>query len=592
MPPQVRQNVMNSIQEGDPKRARTVLEQALEQHPDHPWLRSVQRLMAQERPGQALDMKKIQAQALALALPKTWEEGGVAPAQSVLASPLSWAAAPSPAMRSGAGGMVTAPGASPNASIAQHSPLSLQGLSRQESHWSGKIALNPKDWEAHWQRALIRKQLRELRKALADIERSIELNERNAWTRALKALILLDLQRHDEALATADEATRLDPTDARTWATRSLALRRQDRVEESLADLKTAAELDPRQFAQLYSQALGESRGRANKPLFSAANAVYAGAAGLALLIIAAALPGRRGPAEMRSPQPNAATATPPAATIAPPPAAPAAPGAGLRGFQIIRKMGQGGMGIVYEGLDQVLQRKVALKRLREEVAAAPRERKRFLKEARLVASLKHPNIVEIHSVVEQGDELYLVFEHIDGQSLDQILERKKSLSSQETLALMTQVCAALDHAHGQGIIHQDLKPSNIMVSGGTVKVMDFGIARRVLETLSTMSRHEVIGTPAYMAPEQEMGQFSKEADIFALGVCLYETLAGTHPFGCGASYLQKLRQEYRPLTQVSPSLPAGIDQITSRALAPMPAQRYHAAGELLIDLKGVLSPS
>jgi serine/threonine-protein kinase len=268
---------------------------------------------------------------------------------------------------------------------------------------------------------------------------------------------------------------------------------------------------------------------------------------------------------------------------------------AGIAGFDIVRKLGQGGMGEVWEALDRALERRVAIKKLVPEIAEVPRERQRFLKEARTVAALKHPNIIEIHQVVENLDELYLVFEFVDGVALDSVLGEKGRLSLPEAVEVIRQTAAALDYAHGRGVIHQDLKPANVMVEDETVKIMDFGIARRVAETMGAVTRQEVVGTPSYMAPEQGLGEASPETDVFALGATLYEMLSGKRPFQGVMTDFSKLEKAYAPLSRVVPDLPEALDAVIDRALDPDPKRRFHSAGEMFAALEaaaGLNTPS
>ncbi|OFX10917.1 MAG: hypothetical protein A2516_07360 [Alphaproteobacteria bacterium RIFOXYD12_FULL_60_8] len=259
------------------------------------------------------------------------------------------------------------------------------------------------------------------------------------------------------------------------------------------------------------------------------------------------------------------------------------------KGFQVLRTLGQGGMGIVYEAMDVALQRPVALKKLRAEIADNARERGRFLKEARTVAALKHPNIVAIHSIHEDEGGLFLVFEKVAGETLHDRLGRGP-LPPAEAVAVLRQVAQALDYAHSQGVIHQDLKPANVMVSGDHAMVMDFGIARRVAETLSALSKVEVVGTPAYMAPEQELGgRVGPAADVFALGACAYELLAGRAPFPSG-NMMMKAQKSFRPVSELTPGLPPAVDAVLTRALEPEPGARWPSASSFAEALARSLS--
>lgn len=258
------------------------------------------------------------------------------------------------------------------------------------------------------------------------------------------------------------------------------------------------------------------------------------------------------------------------------------------KGFRVVKTLGQGGMGVVYEAVDLGLQRTVALKKLRPEVAENARERGRFLKEARTVAALKHPNIVEIHAVHEDAEGLFIVFERVPGETLHELIGRGP-VAPAEAAALFKQIAAALDYAHGQGVVHQDLKPANVMIHAGQAKVMDFGIARRVQETLSTMSKIEVAGTPAYMSPEQEQGVVTPSADVFALGACAYETLTGALPFPTGGMML-KAQKMYRKPSEAAPSLKPGVDAVIARALEPRPEDRCPSASSFVDALSRALS--
>lgn len=247
--------------------------------------------------------------------------------------------------------------------------------------------------------------------------------------------------------------------------------------------------------------------------------------------------------------------------------------------YRIERELGRGGMGVVLEALDLNLRRKVALKRMREEISRNADERERFLAEARLVAGLKHPNIVEIHTFFSAGAELYLVFEFVPGEPLSRLLAGGARLPLARVRGLLRQIASALDYAHSRRIIHRDLKPANVMVAPGDgVKVMDFGLAHRARMTAAHATRAAAAGTLDYMAPEQEVGEVSRESDIFSLGVCLYEMLTGTLPFG---DLEQKRRALYRPASDVVAGLPPFLDAVLARAFAPDPRRRFRSGAEL-----------
>lgn len=257
--------------------------------------------------------------------------------------------------------------------------------------------------------------------------------------------------------------------------------------------------------------------------------------------------------------------------------------------YKIERKIGEGGMGIVYEAVDQSLDRKVAIKKMNEEIKLDGREKHRFLEEARTVAMLRHPNIVEIHTIFEEDDNIYLVFEHVSGVTLDKMLRKEARLNFSAARRIFSEAAKALDYAHSKNVVHRDLKLSNIMISDeNEVKVMDFGLARRALESLARVSSREVVGSPAYMPPEQDLGGFSKESDIYSLGICLYEVLTGELPFKGPDFHYQKERMLYQPASDAVPGLPAAVDGLIAKALAPEKSDRFQTAAEfrrVLLDI-------
>ncbi|TBR18132.1 RluA family pseudouridine synthase [bacterium] len=250
--------------------------------------------------------------------------------------------------------------------------------------------------------------------------------------------------------------------------------------------------------------------------------------------------------------------------------------------FRIEKLLGTGGMGVVYLAEDLTLRRRVAIKRMREELMQGGGELEAFLNEARLVAALKHPNIVEILSIVKEPGVLYLVFEYVEGKSLREWIALQRQLPLPGVKSVVHQVSQALDYAHAQKIVHRDLKPANVMVDmKGVAKVMDFGIAHQAQMTLARVTHTNSAGTPAYMAPEQELGAASRGADVFAAGVCLYEMLTGRLPYN-GPNFLaQKMAMQVVPPSALVPTLPRQIDAITMKALAADPAHRFASAGEL-----------
>jgi tetratricopeptide (TPR) repeat protein len=251
--------------------------------------------------------------------------------------------------------------------------------------------------------------------------------------------------------------------------------------------------------------------------------------------------------------------------------------------YDIVSPLGEGGMGMVYKGWDKVLKRPVAIKRLRSELQANPRERDRFVKEAEMVASLHHPHIVDIYTIIRDSADTYLVFEYVSGLTLHELLNETpgRRLPPARALDILRQVGEAVDHAHARHVIHRDMKPSNVMLAdGGWVKVMDFGIARQVLDSLLTTT-NTIVGTPVYMAPEQAMGVVVKQSDVFALGVTLYELLTGALPFKGPGEMSDKMEGRFAAPSELVPGLGAAIDEVVRKAVSPRPEDRYADCSQL-----------
>jgi serine/threonine protein kinase len=273
----------------------------------------------------------------------------------------------------------------------------------------------------------------------------------------------------------------------------------------------------------------------------------------------------------------------------------PSSPGAAFwLQYELVKEIGLGGMGVVYEAIDRSLERRVAVKKMRDEIRADPHERRRFVNEAKLVASLRHANIVDIYAIVEEGQEVYLVFEFVTGRTLNDLIKADGPMSLEAARGVLTAVSDAVEHAHAAQIVHRDLKPSNIMITeDGRVKVMDFGVARQAKDAITKMSMtNTVVGTPPYMAPEQEQGTVRRESDVFALGVCLYEMLTGQLPFSGGgaAMLLNKLNGKHIPPSQRNPALPASLDEVIAKALVPDPDKRYSNPTQLIAALDAVIA--
>jgi len=271
--------------------------------------------------------------------------------------------------------------------------------------------------------------------------------------------------------------------------------------------------------------------------------------------------------------------------------------GSSVGRFAILARLGVGGMGEVYRAEDTLLKRPVALKRIRPDLRADPRSRERLEKEAECASQLTNPHVAAVYDVLEEGQELFLVMEYVEGQTLRRRISQPLPVA--EFLEIATQCAAAVAAAHQSGVFHRDLKPENIMLTpAGQVKVLDFGVARNIPgddagTTLGTMSGTAGLsGTVAYMAPEvlEEKGADAR-ADIFSLGVVFYEALAGKNPFlaeGFLPTCERILREEPAPLRQANPKVPAELERIVTKMLAKNPAQRYATAADLVVDLEAL----
>jgi tRNA A-37 threonylcarbamoyl transferase component Bud32 len=260
--------------------------------------------------------------------------------------------------------------------------------------------------------------------------------------------------------------------------------------------------------------------------------------------------------------------------------------------YRLGKAIGQGGMGEVFEAYDDQLKRLVAVKQMRAELRAQAADRDQFLREARIVGQLSHPYIVPIHEVIEEEGDIFLVMDLVQGKTLSQVLGEKGRLPLQDAVRLFGYVCEAIDCAHGAKVLHRDLKPSNIMVEErGYAKVMDFGIARQAKETITRLTQVDDAGTPAYMAPESHMGRANRASDVYALAVCLYETLTGQLPFRGPDFFAQKERMKFSPPQFLVPDLPPQTELLFQAALAADPKDRVATASELRESMESLLAP-
>lgn len=257
--------------------------------------------------------------------------------------------------------------------------------------------------------------------------------------------------------------------------------------------------------------------------------------------------------------------------------------------YEIVEVIGAGGMAVVYKAIDQRLNRFVAVKILRDELARDEEFRARFQIEAQAVAMLSHPNIVSVYDVSHTAGVEYIVMELIEGVTLMQYMQKKGALSWKEAAHFSTQIAKALEHAHSKGIVHRDIKPQNIMIlRDGTIKVADFGIA--ALESAQEQRSDQTVGSVHYIAPEQARGETpDTRSDIYSLGVVMYEMLTGQMPYDGETAEqiaLKHIAGVAVPLRQLNAEIPEELERITLKAMNADIRERYQSASELLTDLE------
>ncbi len=255
------------------------------------------------------------------------------------------------------------------------------------------------------------------------------------------------------------------------------------------------------------------------------------------------------------------------------------------RRYQIKRIIGIGGMAVVFEATDIVMNRTVAVKMLKEEMQGDAEAVKRFINESKAVSMLSHPNIVKIFDVSVNASPKYIVMERVEGITLKSYMQKKGALSREEVISYSEQVLRALEHAHSKGIVHRDIKPQNIMLlKNGRVKVTDFGIA--VLPSGDKSPEGKAIGTVYYISPEQASGkETDTRSDLYSLGILMYEMATGTLPFNADTPVsvaLMQVREQPKPPTELKKDIPVGLEQIILGAMEKSPERRFQSASQML----------
>ncbi len=475
------------------------------------------------------------------------------------------------------------------------------------------LELNPRNAAAHNFLSALYARTGDYRRSAASADAGLALAPRDSSLLVNKAFAENRSKRYREALASANAALEADPRNPYAYANRAYAYGGLGDRDAMLSDINRAAALDPR-FQKAAADAAALQLPSSADILFLFPGEGPAGPAAAAApergksfgLVVGAGILGGLLLAlgllsTVLAPLKDSAVSAFTKATRRGPsvrefkdeslePGRAVGPNGAIRGqYEIVRQIGAGGMGMVYEGTDRSLGRRVAIKKMRDELRINPRERERFVIEAKTVASLHHANIVDIYAIAEEGEDVYLVFEYVDGKTVHDLVQSQGRLSPADSLRVTRAMGEALAYAHSRGVIHRDMKPSNVMLtSAGQVKVMDFGIARMAKDALSRYSMtNTVVGTPPYMAPEQEQGVVRKESDVYSLAICAYEMLTGKLPFvGMGAGMLMnKINMSYIPPSRAIAGLPEPLDEVFLKAFQADPDQRYRAPQEFVAAL-------
>lgn len=263
--------------------------------------------------------------------------------------------------------------------------------------------------------------------------------------------------------------------------------------------------------------------------------------------------------------------------------------------YEVVSHIGQGGMADVFLAVDTILNRQVAIKILRADLSTDAVSILRFEREAQAAAALAHPNIVEIYDVGDYKGHHYIVMEYVTGKTLKQVIRSRGPLVNEESVDIMKQLCSAISEAHSRGIIHRDIKPQNVIVKAdGSIKILDFGIAT-AKGSMQLTQANNVMGSVHYLAPELAKGEAaSPQSDIYALGIVLYEMLAGDVPFKADQAVqiaLKHMREPMPDVRLINASVPQSIANVITRATAKDPNNRYGSCREMLQDISTCLRP-
>lgn len=468
---------------------------------------------------------------------------------------------------------------------------------------SKAIALDPTNPRAWIGRAEAYNRLKQYDLARADALQALKLDPNSSAAYEQLAFADYKLGHLKDALAEINHALQLNPNDATAYWIRALIEAKMGDMAAALRDLETAANLNPK-FRDAWEKA--RESGRVVDPDDESSLGDEALRVGLGLpiwawmLIALFVLVGATIAGVLALRAPKAAPVPALARAIV---QDPDKQGRLAGKYELKNLIGKGGMGNVYEAIDHSLGRSVAIKKMSERLAdMAPQARQMLVQEAKTVAQLHHPAVVDIYEILEDEGDLYLVFELVKGKTaLHLLAESNGKLGLPRTLEILRPVCDALEFAHGRGMIHRDLKPANVMITeAGHVKLMDFGIARSLTDTSPAPAApgadasiqkdvpafaqtRTVVGTPQYMAPEIEQGIVSRQGDVYALGVCLYEMTTGRLPF---TDRPQKLGLQMLVPSQLNPALPKELDDLVVAALQPDPNARLGSAKEFLARLE------